>query len=282
MVVLLSAPLHAGWNALVKFRGDRGDPLIVLASVALSAALLSSAAVPFVPLPRGQVWAYLLFSMTLHTAYNVLLYAAYRHGDMGQVYPIARGLAPMIVALVSPLVTAEVLSNQTLAGVFLITLGVASLALRGVTGSGGSGPGLWRRWLPVACAALAAVFIAAYTMVDGLGARLAETPHGYIAWLFVLDGIPITLIAYGKHRRSAIAWARTHWRDAAAGGAMSLAAYWFVIWALTLGPLAPVAALRETSVIFGALLSSMLLKERFGAWRAAAASVVAAGAALVS
>lgn len=267
-LILLSALLHAGWNALVK---RQGDPLVVLASIAAWASVLALPVLPFLPFPSSSTWPYLLVSAALHTAYNVSLYSAYRHGDLGQVYPIARGTAPLIVAALSPSLAAETLTAETLAGVLLITLGVASLAF-------GSGWPIGYNPRPVIYSLVAAVFIASYTTMDGLGARVAATPHIYIAWLFVLDGIPIASIAWLQRGPAAIDWVRGNWRSGLAGGAMSLIAYGMVIWALTLGALAPVAALRETGVIFAAALSSLVLKERFGARRIAAACLVAAGA----
>ena len=226
---------------------------------------------PFVPFPSLATWPYLLASAALHTAYNVSLYSAYRHGDLGQVYPIARGTAPLIVAALSPSLAAEALTAETLAGVLLIALGVGSLAF------GGGWP-IGHNPRPVVYSLVAAVFIASYTTMDGLGARVASTPYTYIAWLFVLDGIPIATIAYWQRRSTAVDWVRANWRAGLAGGAMSLIAYGMVIWALTLGTLAQVAALRETGVIFAAALSSLVLKERFGARRITAACLVAAGA----
>ena len=267
-LILLSALLHAGWNTLVK---RQGDPLIALASIAGGASVLILPVLPFLPLPSLATWPYLLISVALHTAYYVSLYNAYRHGDLGQVYPIARGTAPLIVAAVSSSVAAEALTAEVLAGVLLITIGVASLAF------GGGWP-VRHNIRPVVYSLVAAVFIGSYTTMDGLGARVAGTPHVYIAWLFVLDGIPIAAIAWWQRGPAAVAWVRANWRPSLGGGAMSLIAYGMIIWALTLGALAPVAALRETGVIFAAALSSLVLKEHFGARRIAATCLVAGGA----
>ena len=267
-LILLSALLHAGWNTLVK---RQGDPLIVLAAIASWAAVLVLPVLPFLPFPSSSTWPYLLFSVALHTTYYVFLSNAYRHGDLGQVYPIARGTAPLIVAALSPSLAAETLTSQALAGILLITLGVVSLAVRG-------GSPIARNPRPVVYSLVAAIFIAVYTAIDGLGARIAGTPNTYVAWLFVLDGLPITAIAWLQRGPAAVDWVRANWRSTLAGGAMSLTAYGMVIWALTLAALAPVAALRETGVIFAAALSSLVLKERFGARRIASACLVAAGA----
>lgn len=267
-LILFSALMHSGWNALVKLKGD---PLVMLASIAATAMLLTLPVVFFVPFPTADVWSYLLTSMALHTVYNLFLYAGYRHGDLGQVYPIARGVAPLLVACVAPFAAGESMSTPTLAGVLLIAGGVASLAFAGSTP-------LRENPRPVLYALLAALFIASYTTVDGLGARRAESAHSYIAWLFVLDGIPLSIITLGMRGRHAIDWIKGNWIRGTAGGAMSVVGYWLVVWALSIGTLAPVAALREVGVIFAAIFAAVVLKERFGPRRTLAACLVAAGA----
>lgn len=270
-LILLSALLHAGWNTLVKLKGD---PLVMLASIAGAATLLSLPVVPFLPFPSAGVWSYLLVSMALHTMYNLFLYAGYRHGDLGQVYPIARGVAPLIIAAATPFVAGETLTATALSGVLLIAGGIASLAFSGAAT-------LRENPRPVLYAIGAALFIAAYTTTDGLGARLAASPHSYIVWLFVLDGFPISIIALRLRGRGALDWIRNHWVRGTVGGAMSVVAYWLIVWALSIGALAPVAALREVGVIFAAILASVVLKEHFGPRRTVAACVVAAGAVLL-
>lgn len=267
-LILLSALLHSGWNALVKLKGD---PLIMLAAIAGTATLWTLPVIPFLPFPAADVWPYLLGSMVLHTFYNLFLYAGYKHGDLGQVYPIARGVAPLIVTGAAPIVAGETVTVPTMAGVLLIAGGVVSLAFSGARP-------LRENPRPVLYALGAALFIASYTTVDGLGARRAATPHGYIAWLFVLDGIPMSAIAFRLRGREVLGWLRGNWARGTAGGAMSVVGYWLVVWALSIGTLAPVAALREVGVIFAAVFASVVLKERFGARRIAAALLVAAGA----
>ena len=263
--------MHSGWNALVKLKGD---PLIMLASIAATAMLLTLPVVFFVPFPAADVWPYLWGSMVLHTVYNLFLYAGYRHGDLGQVYPIARGVAPLLVACVAPFVAGESMTLPAIAGVLLIAAGVASLALAG-------GTPLRENPRPVLYALLAALFIASYTTVDGLGARQAASAHSYIAWLFILDGIPLSIITLAMRGRHALDWIKGNWVRGTAGGAMSVVGYWLVVWALSIGALAPVAALREVGVIFAAIFAALVLKERFGPRRTAAACVVAAGAVML-
>lgn len=271
-LVLLAALLHAGWNVLVKLSGDR---LTVMALITGGAGVVSCAALPFLPAPHPAAWPYIAASVALHVGYNLFLLRAYRHGDLGQVYPIARGTAPLLVAALAPLVAGERLEPGALVAVLVISAGIIALAFRG-------GPPVRDDPRAVLYALGTAAFIATYTVVDGLGARLAGTPHGYTAWLFALDGVPLPALALWLRGRAALGPAvRRHWPAGLGGGAMSLAAYWLVIWALTLGPMAPVAALREVSVVFAAVLATVLLKERFGLWRIAAATTVALGVVLL-
>ncbi len=266
-LVLLAALMHASWNALVK---AKADSLVMMALVTGSSGLLALTALPLLPLPAAEAWPLLLLSVVLHTGYGLFLLSAYAHGDLGQVYPVARGAAPALVALFSVLVLGEQLSPGGLAGVAVISAAVISMAFRG---------GVSVRDDPRALlyALGTAGFIASYTITDALGARAAGSAHSYTMWLFALDGVPIAAIAIWRRGWPGIAIARLHWRSGLAGGALSLGAYWLVIWAMTLGPMAPVAALRETSVIFAAIISTVVLRERFGMWRFAAAGMVALG-----
>ncbi len=270
-LVLLAALLHAGWNALVKVQGDR---LVVMALIAAFAGLLSVFALPFVGAPARAAWPYLATSVVLHTGYKLFLIQAYRYGDLGHVYPVARGVAPLIVLAASVMLVGEALAGTSVLAIFVIGAGVISLAFRG-------GLPIRDDPRPLVYALGTATFIASYTVVDAIGARLAGTPHGYSAWLFLLDALPISLIALLRRRETAIGLLRRHWLAGLGGATMSLGAYWLVIWAVTLGPIAPVAALRETSVIFAAVIATVLLKERFGRWRVAASGAVALGLVLL-
>jgi drug/metabolite transporter (DMT)-like permease len=272
LVVLLSALLHAVWNAFIKINADR---LIAVTLLAVGAAALAASCLPFVAVPAAAAWPYLAVSIVLQTGYKLCLIRAYAHGDLGQVYPIARGTAPLLVLIVSVLVVGERLDPPTVVAVLVLTVGVTSLAFRGGRLPFRDDP------RPVAYALATSAFIAAYMVVDGLGARLAGSPHGYAAWLFALDGLPMPVIAFWRRRGRTLVLARRHWRPGVAGGAMSLAAYWMVIWAMTRAPLAPVAALRETSVLFAALLSVMMLDETFGRWRLASTLLVLSGVVLL-
>ncbi len=266
-MVLLAALMHAGWNALVK---AKADSMIMMALVTSTSGLLGLLALPFVPLPTAESWPLLLLSVVLHTGYALFLLSAYAHGDLGQVYPIARGAAPALVTLFSVLVLGETLTLGALAGVAVISVAVISLAFRG-------GAPVRDDPRPLLYALGTACFIASYTVTDALGARAAGSAHSYTMWLFFLDGIPLVTFVMWRRGWAGLDTARRHWRAGLVGGALSLGAYWTVIWALTLGPMAPVAALRETSVIFAAVISTVLLRERFGGWRIAAAGLVTVG-----
>lgn len=272
MLILLAAALHAVWNALVKSNADR---LTMMAFVAGSGSLMMAPLTLFVPFPSYEIWKIILLSLALHTGYKVFLVKAYSHGDMGQVYPLARGLAPAMVTLVGFLFLGEQLPLTATLGIAVVLLGIISLAWR--RSNGKDGPQSHRG---VLYAIGTSCFIAAYTLNDGLGGRAAESASAYVIWLFALDGISIVAIALWR-RGAVLLKPQRAWAIGAAGGAMSIAAYWLVIWAMSITPLGPVAALRETSVVFGALISGLVLKEGLG-WRAvAAACVVAAGVVLM-
>jgi drug/metabolite transporter (DMT)-like permease len=270
-LVLLAAFLHASWNAVLRISGDR---FIVMALLNGSAGVVAAVLIPFAPLPAPASWPNIALSAVLHTGYNLFLVAAYAHGGLGQVYPIARGSAPLLVLALAWLLLGEAVSGTQLVAVVIVCAGIAALALRGGRVARLSGTG-------VACALATAGFIGAYTVTDAAGARVAGSPHGYALWLFLLDGISAMTLALWWRGRAVLATARTDWRPALAAGGMALAGYWLVIWALTLAPAATVAALRETSVVIAALIGTFLLNEPMGAWRVAAAVVVAVGAVML-
>jgi len=270
--VLLAALFHAVWNALVKATADR---LSMMAYVAGSGGLLMLPLLPFTPFPSWEVWKIIFLSLALHTGYKVFLVKAYTHGDMGQVYPLARGFAPAIVTVVGFLFLGEQLPALATVGVALIIIGIVSLAWRSRTGAKGAGDPR-----AIFYALGTSVFIAAYTLNDGLGGRVAESASAYVIWLFALDGVSITAIALWR-RGTVLLKPKREWLYGLGGGAISIIAYWLVIWAMSVTPLGPVAALRETSVVFGALISGLVLKEGLGPRAVVAACVVAAGVMLL-
>ena len=267
-LVLLAALLHAGWNAMVKVAIDR---LALMALLSASASAISLAAIPWLPLPAPASWPYLAASTALHVGYQVFLIAAYRHGDLAQVYPIARGGAPVLVTLVTVGLLGQALPPLTLAGICSVTIGIMCLSLRSRR------PWFRGNGRAIGYALGTAGFIAGYTLCDGFGVRAAENPHSYTAWLFLIEGPPIILIAAIALRGRLVTVAAGAWPRGVAAGAMSLAAYWLVLWALSLGAIAPVATLRETSVVFAALIGSLFLKESMTRWRLLAVTLVACG-----
>jgi len=271
-LVLLAAGLHAGWNALIKINDDR---LVAMAILAGSTALISVGMLPFVPLPAPAAWPYLLVTSFIHLGYMGFLVLAYAKGDFGQVYPIARGAAPLMTAIIGLVVLGEHLSIVQWTAIVLITGGIISLAIHGI----GS---ITHNLKSVGYAFATAAFIAVYTVVDATGARLSGNVHSFALWLFFLHGFP--LFALTAWRRGSDLWpsVQANWKGAALGGAMSLVAYWIVLWAMTVGTVAPVAALRETSVIFATVIAALFFKEGFGWQRVMAAAVVAFGAYLLA
>lgn len=270
--VLLAALLHATWNAMLKAGSDR---LLTMALIQLTSVVVGLVLVLLVPLPAGASWPFLILSTLLHVGYQLFLLLAYRVGDLNQVYPIARGLGPLLVALFGAWVFGERLSPSTHVGILVVCLGLFGL------GYVRAGAALASR-KPLAYAAGTGVIIALYTITDALGVRLSGNPLSYIAWLTLLDGP--ALVVYFLWRRGPVGF-RVPWAQAQGGvlgGVLTIVAYALVLWAYDQGPVAPIAALRETSVIFAALIGSRLLHEPLGGRRITAATVVAAGAILIN
>jgi phosphonate utilization associated putative membrane protein len=275
LAVLGGALLHALWNALVKSSGDK--PL----DTALVHLLGAIVALPFAlwvtlewGLPARAAWPFMAISLVTHIGYYFALAGAYQHGDLSLTYPIMRGTAPLLVALGSSAIIGEVPSAAAWAGIIGITAGVALVGL--------AHPGeALHHGKAVAFALANACIIAGYTFIDGIGARASGNPMGYVLCLFVLDGVPYPLIVWLRRsaagRRAIVEYARGRWPLAALGGAASIGSYAIALWAMTRAPVASVAALRETSVLFAVLLSTFVLGERFGPQRAIGAAVIVAG-----
>jgi drug/metabolite transporter (DMT)-like permease len=265
--ILFAAALHAGWNALVKLGLDRFSSILFLALVQGGIALLL---LPFFGLPPRAAWPWVLAGSALHSGYKLVLIRAYGHGDLSQVYPLARGTAPLIVAIVGVLFLGEAMAPARAAAVVAIAGGIMLMAGRG---------GLTRAGLAWALAT--AAFTASYTLADGVGARVAGSASAFTLTMFVLDGL--IMLAFGLAARGgpALAALLPAWRGGLAAGAMSLGAYWIAIWGFTQAPLAMVAALRETSVLFAMLLGAWLLEERLTPRRWAAGALILAGVALM-
>lgn len=279
LAVLLGAALHAGWNALVKSSGDK--PLDT-ALVHLLGALIALPLLLIVGLPGPAGLPYIAASLVIHVAYYIALAGAYQHGDLGLTYPIMRGLAPLLVAMGSGSLIGEAPSPAAWAGVLAITTGVA---LVGLAHPGEALGHPQRHRMALMFAFANAGIIAVYTIVDGLGVRAEVAAGGnalrYVLLLFVLDGIAYPLLVWLRRgaagRAHILAYARQRWPMAAVGGAASIGSYAIALWAMTRAPVASVAALRETSVLFAAVLGTVLLKETFGLQRAIGTVVIVAG-----
>lgn len=274
LIVLFAALLHAAWNALIKSGDDK----------ALDTALLQVAggvvALPFavwLGLPPASGWPFIAASLLIHIGYYTALVGAYRHGELGLTYPIMRGFAPLLVALASGAFIGEAPSTASWFGIVGIAAGVALVGL--------AHPGeALHHGKALAFAFANAVIIALYTIVDGHGVRTVGSDGGalrYVLWLFVFDGLTYPSVVWWQRdragRRAMLAHARRRWPQATLGGSASIGAYAIALWAMTRAPVASVAALRETSVLFAALIGTLLLKERFGLQRAAGTGVIVAG-----
>ena len=270
-MVLGAALLHAAWNALVKVNADR---LVMIAIMMMSQVFAAALIVPFVAFPTPESWPYIAASTVLNTAYCVFLINAYRYGDLSHVYPISRGSAPLIVAAVSVFIVGETLSRQAGLSVVVIALGIMSLTLT----RGGEG---FREPRAMLYAVGTGVFIAGYTVVDGLGARLADSAHSYTFWVHLVNGIPIALVALYLRRGHVFVSVQKSWKVGVLGGMISLLAYWVVIWAMTQAPMAMVSAVRETSMVFAVLFGVFVLKERLDLARLASTAITLIGTAML-
>lgn len=269
-VVLGAAVLHAVWNALVK---HGGDPFLRLAVVNLTNSAVCLPLLFLVEPPVAAAWPWIGLSILIHIAYCALLCLGYRLGDLSQVYPVARGVAPPVVALLGWLVVGEAPAPAGLLALVLISGGILAIAC----GPRAAGQG----WRPLLLAAGCGLSIAGYTISDGLGIRAAQGTLPYLVWFFFFDGLPFGLGVLWLSRRRLRTALPGLLLPAVGGGLLSLAAYGLVIWAMRTTPMAYVSALRETSVILATLIGTRLLGEPFGRERLAAACFVAVGIGLL-
>jgi drug/metabolite transporter (DMT)-like permease len=270
--VLLAAAAHAGWNAAIK----RGlDPLVTTVLIAVGAGMLAVPVAASVGLPAAAAWPWAIASVIVHLGYFAGLIEAYRAGDMSQVYPIARGAAPLLTALVSTAWLGERLGLIGWIGLLCLVGGVMMLSLRG----GGELARLDRR--AVGFALFTALTVCAYTVIDGIGVRASGNALAYTAAVFF--GNAVIMALYGLARRGAklLAGPWQLWRTGLGGGALQFASYGIALWAMTIVPIAVVAALRETSVLFGALIAVVVLREPVRPSRVAAAVLIVAGLVMI-
>jgi|SRR6185436_683688 drug/metabolite transporter (DMT)-like permease len=268
IAVLFGALLHAIWNALVRGSPDRTLSTVL---VAASAGAIAACWLPFAPLPASQSWPYLAASVVIHIVYFALVAFSYRKGELSFVYPIMRGMAPVLSAIVAALLLSEWPSLWGWLGVLLVCSGVILLAadsLRARTFHTSS-----------ALFALAnAGVIVVYTLVDGVGARLSGHPLSYTGWMLLLTAVPLLAISMDRHGANTIRYMQHHWARGLIGGVCTFGSYGLALWAMTRAPIALVAAMRETSVVFAMILAATFLRERITSARIVSVLVVTAGA----
>jgi drug/metabolite transporter (DMT)-like permease len=272
VAVLFAAACHAGWNATIK---GGLDPLATTVLISIGAAIVSLVFLPVTGLPAAAAWPWCAASVLIHLVYFVALIESYRAGDMGQVYPIARGSAPLMTAVATTAFIGERLGLLGWCGILLLAAGVLLLSLRG-------GRDLARPdRTAVGFALFTAVTICAYSVVDGVGARLSGSANAYSVMLFVGIGPVMLIYALARRGHEMIAAMGQSWGLGLAGGGLQLGSYGIANWAMTVAPIAMVAALRESSVLFGAAIAVVFLKEPLRAGRVAAALMIVAGLALI-
>jgi len=269
-LVLGAALLHASWNALLRSGLDRLWSITLMCMVGAAAAAVAAV---FMPIPAPASWPYAALSAALQVGYCLVLVRAYEKGELGTVYPVARGAAPLLVALGAAVFAGERLGGQALAGLALVSGGIVGLSL-----------GKDRPDLRSTLAALSTgAFIAGYMISDGVGVRLSGHALSYVAWMTLAQGLPMPLVYLALRRRfPPIRLDDAETLKALGGGVLGLVAYTVVVWALSLAPMAKVSGLRETSILFAAILGALFLKERFTLRRGACAVVITVGALLLA
>ena len=268
LAVLSAAAMHASWNALVKAQPDR---FLSVTQLTLGMAAMALVAAPFVAFPGAEVWPSLLASVFFHAGYKLCLIGAYKAGDLAQTYPLARGTAPLLAAIGGIFVVSEVPTPSAVFGILLLSAGTLVMSLRG----GGHLKKLNRHAVGFALAT--SLFIASYTLSDGSGARLAATASSYAVWLFISDAVASLALYAVLRGPAALPVLGQGWKGGLVAGLLSGGAYWIVMWAMTKAPIAAVASLRETSILFAMMISVFALGEKMTGWRGAAALSIIAG-----
>jgi len=270
MAIIAAAAMHATWNAVLKIRLD---PFLALALIAGACTVLALPVALMLGPPPAHAWLWIAASISVHIVYYLTLTSAYRIADMGLVYPLARGGSPLITTLLSLLLLGEPIDGQGVLGVAVLAAGVLTIALQP------RGTGLDKRALILSGAC--AVSIAIYSVIDGLGARSTGNAHLYAAWLFVMEGPVVVTVALLRHGRENVAKMKSFLGPGLLGGAMALGGYWITIWAMTQAPIGLVTAVRESSVMFAALLGIFILREPVCVRRLLGAALIVAGLALI-
>ena len=283
LAVLAAAVTHATWNAIA--HGIK-DQTLAFALIGVGGTAVSVPLVIVAAMPRSASWPYLLASVAIHVFYNLLLMQCYRLGEFSQVYPLARGVSPLVVTILAAVFVHEHLAFSQVVGVVIVSAGLAFLVFGGrrapAEGHGGVVPPGQQSQGAFLAAVGTGLTIAAYTTVDGVGVRLSASPVGYIGWLIMLESLCVPLFALIRRREVLLKQPRRILLSGLAAGALSVLAYGLVLWAQTRGALAPIAALRETSVIFGAIIGTVIFREPFGRTRITATVLVVAGIVLLN
>ena len=272
LAVLFAALCHAGWNALIKVGLD---PLSTTTLLGIGSAVVSLVCLPFAGLPAAAAWPWLIASAVIHLLYFAALIESYRTGDLGQVYPIARGSAPLMTAVASLVFVGEQLRLASWVGIAVLAAGVLLLSARG----GRALAHIDRR--AVGFALLTALTICAYSVVDGIGARLSRNPQAYVMLMLICTALLLGPYALWRDGRDVVPAMQRFWLRGLAGGALQLVSYGIALWAMTLAPIAIVASLRETSVLFGAVIAVIVLQEPLRAVRIGAALLIVGGLVLI-
>ena len=268
VLILISAALHAVVNALVK---SSDDGLLTRGCMNATALVVAAPFTLFVPLPAAELWKLLFIATLVHGLYPFFLVGAYRYGDLSAVFPLARGFAPLGVLGLSWVFVGEPMTPIKILYIVAIAAAVASFAFeRGALRSSAGRRG-------VALAVVTGLIIAVYTVIDGIGLRMAQTKMTYIVWLFVLDGAFVSACVLAVRRRLVLPFLERNWRSALLGGLLGVLTYGLALFALGLGAIAEIAALRETSIMFATLIGALFLGEAFGRRRMVAALLVASG-----
>lgn len=271
LAVLVAAAMHAGWNSVIK---TGNDPLATTTQVTLFSGAIALCCLPLVAVPQPGVWKWIAISVAVHVVYRLMVVGAYRHGDLAQVYPIMRGTAPMLTAIGSMALIGEGIGVTGFVAVTVLSAGVLLISLRG-----GRLGNLDRT--AVGFALTAAICTCAYTLADGLGARENGSGPSYALWLAVCNSIASQIAGLSLAGTSVYAGLRRNALVSLGGGAMMMGSYFVAIWAMTQAPIALVAALRESSVLFGAIIAATILREPLTRWRVLSSLLILTGVVLL-
>ena len=267
-LVLAAAAMHATWNALIKTRSDR---FASISLATLGASIVVLPILPFVDFPSIEVWIWIAASVIIHTGYRLFLVKTYDVGDFAQSYPLARGIAPLITTVGAIIFIGEVPEGLTVLGIVVLSFGALLMSLRG-----SSDLSKFNR-RAVGFALLTSMLIAGYTLTDGYGVRLANTASSYAAWLFFCDGLCSIAIGFLYRGRGLLTVLASEWKTSLLTGGLLAGSYWIIMWAMTKAPIASIAALRETSILFAMLISVLVLGERVTPWRVLATVFIVGG-----